>query len=374
MDRPFLDFYSDNSIIPTLEDTGPDGFADGRWAQQREFLLWTMGIAPGLLRGSSILEIGPGTSQKAQHLLTFRPRSYTAVDGNPSSLQATRRALAQFVDSVDISIVTADFLDLDNLGPFDFAIAEGVIPLQKDPAAFLRKLITMIAPSGLAIITCADPMSTLPEILRRAISVRIGLLTEDLHESAESVASFFASDLSALPGMTRVHRDWAMDQVVHPWTGRLLSIGDAITAVRDSAQFLGSSPAFVTDFRWYKDAGNSMTTRNDVALRAYWTHAMSLMDCRVEEIACEPMRAHEAFQLCDRLFNLAGMYVPNLDTDSQIETLCTQLVDLLPRHMTDTRNSLQSFLTFWNSSDLRDLERFRPWWGRGSQYVSFVRT
>ena len=69
--RPFLDFYEKYSVIPTkLEITDQDKFF-----RQRDFLFETLGIPTHFLRGSKFLELGPGTGQKASHLLSLDPAS-----------------------------------------------------------------------------------------------------------------------------------------------------------------------------------------------------------------------------------------------------------------------------------------------------------
>ena len=78
--RPFLDFYEKHKIIPTTLDITHKQ----KFFAQRNFLFETLGIPPRLLNGTRILELGPGTGQKAEHLLSLQPAVYVGVDNNLS--------------------------------------------------------------------------------------------------------------------------------------------------------------------------------------------------------------------------------------------------------------------------------------------------
>ena len=64
--------------------------------------------------------------------------------------------------------------------------------------------------------------------------------------------------------MSRPLNDWILDNVLHPFVGKLMSMHDAITALDDSFDVLGASPHFITDWRWYKDmtAASRASTRS----------------------------------------------------------------------------------------------------------------
>ena len=60
-ERPFLDFYRKHLVIPTKLQIADQN----KFFKQRNFLFETLGILPHFLSGSNILELGPGTGQKA---------------------------------------------------------------------------------------------------------------------------------------------------------------------------------------------------------------------------------------------------------------------------------------------------------------------
>jgi hypothetical protein len=49
-------------------------------------------------------------------------------------------------------------------------------------------------------------------------------------------------------------------------------------------------------------------------------------------------------------------------------------VNLISATCPQTAASITSFIDFWETGDQSALELFRPWWGRGTQYISVTRS
>ncbi|NBY62484.1 MAG: class I SAM-dependent methyltransferase [Actinobacteria bacterium] len=255
-ERPFLDFYEKHSVIPTkLEITDQQKFY-----KQRDFLLETLGIPTHFLKGSNILELGPGTGQKAAHLLSLNPSSYTAIDNNPSSVSATKEVIARSGYKGVSRVINSDFLDYKGKDKYDLIIAELVIPTQLEPIRFLHQLIDHLVPGGLLIFTCMDPISLLSETLRSSIVKDLKLVDDDLQHSANRIVHFFSEDLDLLPGMNRRRSDWAIDQIIKPPVGPILDLPSGLESLSKVAIFHGSSPRFTEDYRWYKSPDISVIT------------------------------------------------------------------------------------------------------------------
>ena len=103
--RPFLDFYEKHKIIPTsLDITHKQKFF-----AQRNYLFETLGIPTRYIRGTQILELGPGTGQKAEHLLSLNPASQKAIDNNPESIKSTQAMIDKSGYSGTATVTSADF-------------------------------------------------------------------------------------------------------------------------------------------------------------------------------------------------------------------------------------------------------------------------
>lgn len=367
-ERPFLDFYEKHSVIPTKLNT-PDQY---KFFKQRDFLFETLGVPTHFLRGTNILELGPGTGQKATHLLSLNPGSYTAVDYNQESIKSTKKVIEQSGFQGLTKIVSADFLDYDDKMQYDLVIAELVIPTQSDPILFLRKLSEQLVAGGLLIFTCMDPVSLLSETLRNALVKNLHLIDDDLRLSAERITNFFRKDLDLLPGMNRQRSDWAIDQIIKPPVGPLLNIPTALNSLANIAVFHGSSPRFLEDFRWYKSPKISIDNLNDVAQENYWEKCHNFLDFR-SEVTSKPENNKKLFDLSHEIYSEVH---ENVWTKASLETILfhcikikTQISEVLPL----AAESLDSFITYGTSKNINDLDKFRPWWGRGTQYVSVVK-
>jgi len=368
-ERPFLDFYGRHSIIPT-ELVIPD---EKMFFKQRDFLFQSLGIPPQLLRGKTIFELGPGNGQKLKHLLSLGPASYTAVDANPSSLEATNRVIQASGFRGPTAAFDCDILEYSSDETYDLVLAELVVPTQIDPSLVLEKLRKLVNDGGLLILTCMDPVSLLSELIRKAIVIEMELITVDINESAKKIATFFAPDLKFLVGMNRKPTDWALDQIIKPSVGKLFSIPEALDALNFKMEFHGSSPKFFQDFRWYKNPVTKDRSSIDLVKSSYWQSLHLLLDFRLEPKLGDPSLNQMINAICEEIFLLMNQNRLS-DFDKLTISAATRKLEILLSDVSPiTANSIESFLLFWDSGNTKKLAGFRPWWGRGTQYLSFIK-
>ena len=368
-ERPFLDFYGRHSIIPT-ELVIPD---EKMFFKQRDFLFQSLGIPPNLLRGKTIFELGPGNGQKLKHLLSLEPASYTAVDANPASLEATNRVIQASGFRGPTAVFECDILEYSSDETYDLVLAELVIPSQLFPDAIVNKLFSFSKIGGLLITTCTDFISLLSETLRKIIVTDLRLISDNLDKSATDIANFYAEDLSSLAGMNRKPKDWVLDQLIKPAIGKPFSIPDTLKNASSTVSFNGSSPRFFRDFRWYKEPTISARSTLDLVETNYWETVHSLIDMRIAptyRIAKENVRI---FDVCESLYIYSTMNSFSNTTRHQITSIVRRLEVLVSEFSPVTANSIDAFLNFWESGDIAHLDTFRPWWGRGSQYISLMK-
>ena len=82
------------------------------------------------------LELGPGTGQKAEHLLSLNPASYTAIDNNPESIKSTLAMIDKSGYSGTATVTSADFSEYVDTNQYDLVLAELVVITQHDPLLF----------------------------------------------------------------------------------------------------------------------------------------------------------------------------------------------------------------------------------------------
>ncbi len=369
-ERPFLDFYEKHKIIPTsLEISHKQKFF-----AQRNYLFETLGIPTRFLNGSQILELGPGTGQKAEHLLSLNPASYTAIDYNLESIKSTQDMINKSGFSGTATVISADFSEYVDSNQYDLILAELVVPTQKNPQLFLRKLISYLQPGGILIFTCSDSLALLSETLRRAIVNKLGLISEDIDSSAAEIVKFFELDLDSLHGMDRVRSDWAIDQMIKPTIGPQLSIPESLEMFDHQVKFHGSSPRFLDDYRWYKSRDSILESLNKVASQNFWAKCHNFIDYRYVYEPRDSSLNKNLYTISNFLYSVIQESEWTKKSEGSVSSHCEQVLDLISKDCLGTSESLQSFLKFWKSNKLEDLQQFRSWWGRGTQYLSVVRT
>lgn len=369
--RPFVDFYTEKKVIPTRQDVSDLT----RHFCRREALYRHLGIPKVLLAGASVIEFGPGSGHNALFTASARPGRYVLVDATPASLAATRAQFATGYDGQDIEVVESDILTFGTEERFDLVLCEGVIPTQKDPVHFLKHIASFANPGGLVVITCMDAISVLSEVLRRYLAQQAIQNIEDFDQQVKALVSFFKDDLNSLTGMSRRHEDWVVDQMLHPWSGPLLSVQDAIRAIGETHEVYGASPQFLMDWRWHKSIQEQPFGFNRAAEQAYLSSAHNFLDHRHVTPARDLELNRNLSELCAQIYarefaaEKGQQEYRAVELAADLERLLSTLDGCHPA----TRQALADFLQYLKSDDLEQLKSFRQLWGRGQQYLSFIR-
>ncbi len=328
-----LDFYQQHGISPVRQDVTdlPAHFA------RRAHLYRSLGIPPMAVRGALVLEVGPGSGENALYTLSLQPGDYVAVEPNHVAAEAARARLGAGVDVVEVRIE-----DYQPGARFDLVLCEGLLGLcGTDPKVLLEHVAKHVAPGGVLVITCIDAISDHTEVLRRAMAQQMIDRTAPLADQVAILRPVFAPHLATLKGMTRSVDDWIIDNLLNPASiGPTFSIPEACEALDGRFEVLGCSPRFPMDWRWYKDAKPG----NQWAIDSYWRNAHNLMDYR---------RVETYEDACD-------MESMNRETMDH----CLAVREALRRYESG-KGALNDFKTFDGMDP--------AWFGRGQQYLSFVR-
>lgn len=382
--RPFLDYYQQADIIPVHQD-----LADlEKHRLRRAYLYQTLGLIPHFIKGRQIIEFGPGTGDNAVATHYFQPARYVFVDANPASLQVIHEKIKNnLLDAARCEIIQHDFIHYHDTTHYDIVFAEGCIPGQINPHDISQHLASFCVPGGLFITTASAPISMLSEYCRRLLKPAILQKTTDFNEQIAIATHFFEKDLLSLNTSIRNIRDWVLDTILHPWlNSALFSIPEAIVALQNDFQFYGSSPAFLTDWRWYKSIHSDSETLNALALQAYTETSLALLDYRYPVQDCFHTQTEKHLScvetinaLCQQASTLQAAILKNnnYDTLPEFLTILNDLATLLPESMSLTRASIQDFIRGMPAIAAGNLHysftAFSNWWGRGQQYVSFIR-
>ena len=322
-----LEFYQQHEISP-VRQVIPD--LNAHYAR-RAVLYRALGLPPLAIQGKRILEIGPGSGENARYTLSLQPYSYVMVEPNDTARKALEATFAGSVTIVDQKVETYKAIQ-----PFDVVLCEGLLGLAgRDPRGLLGSVRDTVKVGGVLVITCIDPISNHTEVLRRAMAQPYLKLGMSLAEQVQVLTPVFTPHLATLKGMTRTVEDWIIDNLLSPASiGPTFSIPDAIEALGEDFAVLGCSPRFLLDWRWYKEADSS----NQWAVDSYWRQCHNLLDYRKIELGCAPYQNEELMNRC-------------LDVREQVALGALRTVH-------------------WETNRV---EADPGWFGRGQQYLSFVR-
>jgi SAM-dependent methyltransferase len=376
-EKAYLDYYGQHGIIPVRQDTGNMALHMSR----RRSLYRHLGLQPFAFRNRRVLEFGPGTGDNALYVASCLPASYVLVDGNPASIQAITDKLERGLLPRDrVQCHQSEILHYTPTAPFDVVLCEGVLGGQPDTEAFLSHIASFAGSEGVLVITTMSPASLLAEACRRVLKPVLGQRFTDHRRLVDALVSFFGSDLRSLPGMSRLHEDWVLDNILHPWPERFtFTIAEAIATLDAEFDVLGTSPSFVQDWRWYKSIPQNAQSWNAVALSEYDRWAGYFLDYRLRPSLPGHPPAAALDAACQTALRIHHKIWHNnaIDLIPEFAAQLSAVREKIGGAMPDTAKSIADFLfgldRFLNGDLDADFGTFRSWFGRGQQYVSFVR-
>jgi ubiquinone/menaquinone biosynthesis C-methylase UbiE len=348
---------------------------------RRRSLYRHLGLQPFAFRNRRILEFGPGTGDNALFVASCLPASYVLVDGNPASVDAIRQKLERGLLQPDrIQCEQSDILAYTSATPFDVVLCEGVLPGQPAAKAFLSHIASFVAPEGVIVITTMSPPSLLAEACRRVLKPTLSERFSESPHLVDELVTFFGPDLCSLQGMSRLHQDWVLDNILHPWPERItFSMPEAIATLDAEFDVLGTSPSFVQDWRWYKSIPTSPQTWNSTALSEYDRWAGYFLDYRFHPTVPGRPRAAALDSACLCALQLQHRIWHNNARElvAEFAEVLRAIRELIEVAMPDTARSISDFVAgvkdFVNGNLEADFGTFRSWFGRGQQYLSLVR-
>jgi hypothetical protein len=376
-EKPYLSYYGQHGIVPVRQDISDLN----RHFARRCALYRHLKIIPIAIKNRTILEFGPGTGDNAVFLASCEPEICVLVDGNPASIQAISE---KFQDGLlprsRFVCKMSDILEYADARRYNFVLCEGVLPGQEAPEMFLTHVASFASTDGIVVITTLSPTSLLAEVCRRVLKPVLSATVSKHDTLLQEITSFFSPDLRSLPGMSRRHEDWVLDNILHPWPARItFSIPEAIATLDHDFDLLGSSPNFIQDWRWYKAIPAHQKTWNDLAREEYARWSPYLLDYRVQPSTPIENLAAELDASCKRALDIHHK-IWHHDEIKEIPLFIECLGEIrkvIDKELPETAHSIADFVNGLNQliAGIKnpDFGTFRSWFGRGQQYVSFTR-
>lgn len=226
------------------------------------------------------------------------------------------------------------------------------------------------------MVSTANGISYLSETLRRLFRDRFFTPAGDVHQQAQQLKPYMAPHLQHLRGMSRPVEDWLLDSIIQPLQYRkLLSIPEVIACLDNRFDVYGSSPRFLTDWRWYKDIVGDKRGFNDKALESYYQSNLNLLDYRFEF----PAHSYEFGKKLEELGSQSWDMMCKIEKGDEsvwqelfllLQELCAHVEKLAPETSVAIREAM---MLLQSGHPDMELNHFPQWWGRGQQYLSLIR-
>ena len=334
-----------------------------------------MGIPPLLVKNKSVLEFGPGSGHNSIYTAQLTPKRYHLVDANPKGLNDTRELLSSY-NVYDLEVIDSLFLDYQSNSRYDLVWAEGCIPLQAQPIPILNHLSSFTKKEGIFVTSTSNGISFLSETIRRLASSICMNASQSINEQLDTVRPLLDGHLAHLKYMSRPVDDWLVDSILQPLQDRKhLSIPCALETLKDYDLY-GSSPKFITDWRWYKEFVGEGYDFNEVALDCYYKNNINLIDCRFvfESHSIEFGQNLEA--TCNSTWDvMCQIQGGDLSKWQEFFILLDNISNLIKKLAPETAVAIEE-ANQWLQDGApvkKKLSYFPQWWGRGQQYLSFIR-
>jgi methyltransferase family protein len=378
MTASHLEFYTQFNISPVRQDISDLE----RHFQRREALYRQLGILPHFVAKRSVLEVGPGGGYNSLYTASLGPARYVLVEGNPTGIGHMEGLFAQFPQWTGMTrIVQSRLEDWRPDHQYDLVFCEGLLSGVPNPEEILNKLADSTSIGGVLTITCVDHLSHFPETLRRAFAQLMVEPDDDLDTKVEKILPMMEPHLRTLPGMSRRHDDWVIDNLIHPGSIiPLINFPEAVAVLAPRFEFYASSPHIITDWRWYKAIVGDDWGFNLQAIEQFWAQAHNLLDYRKVLPPRDPLANQRLYDLCTAARAQLERFERRRDF-----TFMTNFRELLGKITEDVRyfsNDIAEALA--EAAELIGADRpdpravgeaakFGALFGRGQQYISLTR-
>ena len=376
----FIDFYNQNNVIPVSQNIEKIT----EFIFRRNYLYSKLGTPLFYFKNRTVIEFGPGGGFNAIATSAYKPALYVFVDASYASLSKLNHHNDNGKFNADkVEIINSNIYDYQDSRKFDYVIIEGTICGQSEPNRMLKQVSTFVNDGGTLITTTTSATSVLSEICRKLLKVKIEELNPDFESQVSMGSSIFKSHLESLGVSTRPINDWVIDVILNDWQkgNYTFTLVDAIESIGNKFDFYNSSPSFSTDDRWYKKITEDSIPLNSLVLNEYNNISACFLDYRIS--------LNSIFKIKDNISELEKLSklacnvhddiinTKSYDGLSEFLKILLEIKKSLPDEFQPTILAIQDFIStlpkFIENPKNSEFSNFSKWWGRGQQYVSFIK-
>ena len=379
MKNVFVDHYKENKISPDGQTLDWE-----KYSKIRTKLYQQLGVLSSVFKDKDILEIGAGNGNNPLVTLSYSPKSYTILEPNDTAQEMMKELFKE--NNVDMSKVDIQNLFIEQYKEdklFDIIIAEGFIPSLDTKYEILEKVDTLLKSGGIFITTTADEISLFFDISRRLLA---NLLVKDkdinFQEKIEIFVKAFESHLNTLEGMGRPKADWAADILMGDAMYQTsLDPSDLIEFYKNKFYYYNYSPSIIVDDTWFREVSLDIQKFNEKKKNNYLKVSHTLFHYKVFDGFREIQKNIELRNLCKKFISYTKQtqyekYTPELK-DNILKVLI-EIKDNFQNENITILNALDDLLMLiqedkFTIEEINQLKYFKSAFGRGQQYISFIK-
>jgi len=377
--RPYLDFYKKHKVSPVLSKVNLKVHSN-----QRTFLYTKLGINSGYIKNKNILEFGPGNGLNAVITNFYGPKKYSIVDANLIGIKNCKKNFLKYFKKKNWNIINSNIYDFSEKRKYDLVISECLIPQQNNPKKMANHCGSFTSKEGIYVLTCHDHVSTLSETLKCLPAWILACKINDFRKQTIFLSKIFKKQLSFLKGMTRSTEDWVVDNVINTeyWQDApLFGIDEAINTLKKNFYVYKTLPNFSNGWRWYKSIKSFKKTENDFTKENYLSNVHNLIDWRVVGLPQPKKNNNLLISKCKSVRTNIKKYFVNFEDKFLIKIIydCEDIKKYLPKSHNITKKSINDVILLlkyflkYKKIKIKYFNNLAPWWGRGLQYISFIK-
>ena len=373
----FVSFYNSFGSVPVRQEVkkGNEHF------NRRRGLYLQLGIPPAMVENCSVLEFGPGSGDNALYTASLKPKLYKLVEGSTVGFKYLESRIndGDFNCASSIELEQCLIEDYKDNRVYDLVLAEGLLPGQDNPSKLLHKMSKYVRPGGVLVVTTATYVSLLADVMRRMLFPFFE--SDDSEQKMAKLCQFFGPHLAHLKFVSRMTEDWVADVILHPW-GRnyQFSVEEAATTLHDNFEYLGASPTFKQDWRWYKELIENNNGSLSDLITQYKSLEINFLNKNEPSHVSDAQMSASIKAKVEVLYNNHHSVWGSADEQlwigvfNLLSDICAEINDSQPitsQAITDYVTAVKKLLD-GSSIEEVDFASFAGFWGRSQQYVSFV--
>ncbi|MBI5814831.1 MAG: class I SAM-dependent methyltransferase [Nitrospinae bacterium] len=357
--------------------------------ERRQSLYDMLGL-PGLMfRGAKVLEIAAGSGQNSLYVSMQLPSKYVIIEPNPAALKQIEGTYADFnFPHTRPEVLPVTLEEYGSGGKFDVVICENWLGASDHERSLAGTIADLVAPGGAMVLTALSIAGWLPNLIRYGLVQKMSAGKPDDYQTRVAMAlEAFSPHLRTIAGMTRRHEDWVKDNMVNPTylvQGLTLEMILQEAAPKGFTVF-GSSPGFITEWRWFKQLTGEGKKKNENALECYERLTHNFLDYRrtfpERDAGLNAQLSGLAAALLSALAGIDAMgraEVPSAKYD-EIIILLRRIKDNVNTVSGEMGAAIDEAIRALDSpevtpSALSEMENFKHWFGRETLYFSLIRS